>query len=137
MIGVSESCRNPVGILSVFLTGGLLALAPAPGSAEEMLFRCYFDWMCDPNRTYQDAGLDIRYRLDTETNQATRIGHSGPGRIDAVIGDRAVTFVETPISGGLSTTTVLLGSGDAVHSTHAIDGVTMTPLQYLGNCVAM
>jgi hypothetical protein len=113
----------------------LLSALPAQAQAQDMLFRCTFDWVCDPNRKCQDAQLDIRFKLNSETNQASRIGATGPGTTNVIIGDRAATFVETPISGGVSTTTVKLSDGEAVHSSHAIDGTTLSPMQYLGNCV--
>jgi len=112
----------------------LLCLA-GPAQADEIIFRCVFDWVCDPNRTCQDAGEDIRFRVNTETNEVVRIGGNELSRFTLLIGDRSVTVLEQQNSGATTTTTILTEGGFAVHSENTITGQLLTPLQYLGSCV--
>jgi hypothetical protein len=116
-----------------FLT--LTAVAPAPALAEEITFKCYFDWVCDPNRKCQDAGEDIRFKVDVENNAVTRLGGNEMSQFSLILGDRALTILEITISGGTTTTTIKVSNGEAVHSVNGIEGNTLTPFQYLGECV--
>lgn len=113
------------------------AAMPSLASADSFVFRCYFDWVCDPNRSCTDAGKDIRFRIDPETNAVERLGGNDLSDFSLILGDRAVTILETPISGGATTTTILNADGSAVHSENAIDGRVLAPMQYLGTCVAV
>ena len=117
-----------LALLSVLITA-----APAV-QAEEVIFKCWFDWSCDPNRTCQDAGLDIRFRVDADTNAVSRIGGDPLIVMSLIFGDRAVTILEQPISGGLATTTVMISNGNAVRSENLVTGRDLTPMQYLGTC---
>ncbi|PSL19425.1 hypothetical protein [Shimia abyssi] len=117
------------------LTTALLALAPLAAQAEEHIFRCYFDWVCDPNTKCNHAGEDIRFKINIETNAVSRIAGNPLSDFDLIIGDRAITVLERPISGGTTTTTILTDNGDAVHSENAVDGRSLVPRQYLGNCI--
>ena len=83
----------------------------------------------------QDAGLDARFKVDLETNDVSRIGGNALSQFSLILGDRAITILETPISGGTATTTVKISDGEAVHSENLITGNTLTPMQYLGECV--
>ncbi|MDJ0993985.1 MAG: hypothetical protein QNI90_10450 [Dinoroseobacter sp.] len=112
----------------------LLLVLAQPAQAEEFIFRCFFDWVCDPNRTCQDAGEDIRFRVNPETNAVARIGGNDLSSFTLLIGDRAVTVLEQTISGGTTTTTIMTEDGFAVHSENAITGQLLTPMQYLGTC---
>jgi hypothetical protein len=111
-----------------------LTLLATPASAESVLFKCFFDWSCDPNRKCQNAGLDVRFRVDTDTNGVTRLGGDPLVTPSMIFGDRAITILEEPISGGLATTTIMLNSGEAVRSENLITGRLLTPMQYLGSC---
>ena len=103
--------------------------------AETIGFRCSFDGVCNPDATTCGAAdLGMFYKLDTETSAVERVGSDGLSKLSAVYGDRAVSFVEIPISGGVSTTTILLDSGVAVYSSHAVEGVLLEPRQYFGTC---
>ena len=112
----------------------LAVLLALPAQAEEVIFRCYFDWVCDPNRKCQDAGEDIRFRVNLETNGVERLGGNALSKFDLLLGDRALTVLERPVSGGIATTTIMLSGGDAVHSENLIDGRVLSPMQYLGQC---
>ncbi len=114
----------------------VLALAPAQLAAEEILFRCWFDWVCDPNTRCDHAGEDIRFRVDSETNTVSRIGGNELSAFSLILGDRALTVLETPISGGTTTTTIMIDTGNAVHSENAVSGRDLSPRQYLGECIA-
>ena len=114
-----------------------LSLAPSPAAAEEVLFKCYFDWVCDPNRKCIDAGLDLRFKVDVEANTVVRLGGEATSSFSLILGDRGLTMLETPISGGTATTTVQISNGWAVHSDHGFDGPDMAPMQYLGDCQTM
>lgn len=125
----------------LFTLGAALALtmgaAPAPVAAEEVLFKCYFDWVCDPNRKCIDADLDLRFKVDIDNNTVTRLGGNETSSFSLILGDRGVTMLETPISGGPSMTTVQISNGWAVHSDHGFDGADMAPMQYLGECTTL
>ncbi len=113
------------------------AMIGSYASAETIGFRCSFDGVCNPDATTCGAAdLGIFFKLDTETNTVERVGSDGVSKISAVYGDRAVSFVEIPISGGVSTTTIVLDTSVAVHSSHALDGTLVAPRQYFGTCVA-
>lgn len=112
-------------------------LGTLPVQAEELVLKCWFDWVCDPNRKCQDAGEDIRFKVDTEANSVSRIGGNPLSRFELVLGDRALTVLERPISGGVMTTTMMLGSGTAVHSENAVTGRELTPRQFVGECVGV
>ena len=110
----------------------------SPVAAEEVIFRCYFDWMCDPNRKCSDAELDVRYKVDLETEAAERIGmKSDLVELDMIFGDRAITILEKPISGGLTSTTLMINDGAAVRSENEVKGRDLAPFQYLGQCISM
>ncbi len=64
-------------------------------------------------------------------------GGSPTSRYSLVIGDRALTIIETPISGGTTTTTIPIGGGWAVHSVNGFNGAIIAPKQYFGQCAAM
>ncbi|MHC0052909.1 hypothetical protein [Actibacterium sp. D379-3] len=115
------------------LTALCAALAPLPVLADPITFSCTFDWVCD-TQTCAAADLRLRIRLDSSTSEATIPGQTDPASIAVFIGDRAVSFVEVPISGGVRATTVKLATGEAVHSRNRIDGTDLTPDQYLGTC---
>ncbi len=127
--------------LATGLAAGLaatLALAASPAAAEEILFKCYFDGVCDPDRmSCGPAGLDLRFRIDTETNAVEALGGTPTSTHSLVIGDRALTIVEAPVSGGASTTTIPTTGGWAVHSVNGFDGATLAPKQYFGQCAAL
>jgi len=107
-------------------------------NAREIILKCYFDWVCDPNRKCQDAGENIRFRVNVAENTVSRIGGDPLSKFMLVPGDRALTILERPISGGVSTTTMMLtGGGDAVHSENAVTVRTLTPMQYLGTCTGV
>ena len=115
-----------------------LALAPVVAQADEIiLFKCSFDWLCDPNRKCVDADLERRIKHNTDTNTAEVLRGNPLNRMAVHIGDRSVSFLEMQISGAVDVTTIKLMNGEAVHSTHAIDGITLNPMQYLGECVAL
>ncbi|MDU8926912.1 hypothetical protein RXV86_05910 [Alisedimentitalea sp. MJ-SS2] len=122
-------------------TATLIALACAqlalPAQAEEVVIKCYFDWSCDINRKCQDADIDVRFRADAETGTVKRIGGGAMSQLDElelILGDRAITILEKPISGGAATTTLMISNGDAVRSENLITGIRLTPMQYLGQC---
>jgi len=112
------------------------SLTALPAQAEQVVFRCYFDWVCDPNTKCDHAGEDIRFRVDLETNSVERIGGNTLSQFELLLGDRAITVLERPISGGTATTTLMLDGGDAVHSENLITGRDLTARQYLGECTA-
>ena len=123
--------------LRVALTLAAL-LAPLPAAAEEVLFRCWFDGVCDPDRGACDAAeLDLRFKVDTETNAVTRLGGTLTSAYSLILGDRSLTMLEVPISGGTATTTVEIGGGWAVHSDNGFDGAALAPKQYFGECQVM
>lgn len=111
-----------------------LALSALPAQAEEIIFKCYFDWVCDPNRKCSDASLDVRFRVDVDTNSVSRIGGDQLSETEVLLGDRALTVLEKPISGGVAATTIMIGNGNAVRAENLITGRDLTPMQYLGNC---
>lgn len=108
--------------------------AQAQETQEEVVFRCFFDWSCDPNRKCQNANLDVRFRANPATNEVSRIGGDPLVELELFLGDRAITIQELPISGGMTTTTLMINSGDAVRSENVITGRELTPMQYLGSC---
>lgn len=112
----------------------LLAVLAAPVSAEEVIVKCFFDYVCDPNRKCDNATLDLRFRLDSDTNAVERIGGNGTSEFSLILGDRAITVLEQPITGGANTTTILTETGDSVHSANRIDGRALEPRQYVGLC---
>ncbi len=115
-----------------------LALAATPAAAEEILFKCFFDGVCDPDRsTCEAAELDIRFKVDTETNAVERLGGEPTSSYSLILGDRAVTLLEVPISGGTATTTIPTGGGWSVHSDNGFNGADIAPKQYFGECAAM
>lgn len=145
--GMQQRCALPApavrrggrGISGIFAKmKGALVMVPlivaGPVSAQEMFFKCYFDWVCDPNRSCQQADLDIRYKVDLDSQTAERLGGNELSDFQIILGDRAVSFLEIPISGGVSTTTVSTMNGDAVHSENAISGIRLEPMQYIGQC---
>ncbi|TCL09430.1 hypothetical protein BXY66_1477 [Shimia isoporae] len=113
----------------------LLGLMAAPVHADQFIYRCWFDWGCDPNTKCDHAGEDVRFRVETETNVVERIGGNPLSVFELVLGDRAVTILERPISGGTTTTTIMLDSGEAVHSENAVSGRDLAPRQFVGECV--
>lgn len=122
-------------LIALALTA-IIPLTALPAQAEQVVFRCFFDWVCDPNTKCDHAGEDIRFRVDLEANTVERIGGNPLSAFDLLLGDRAITFLERPISGGTVTTTVMIDGGDAVHSENLITGRDLTARQYLGNCTA-
>ncbi|WP_299355658.1 hypothetical protein [uncultured Shimia sp.] len=121
--------------ISAFVVGAAFAV---PAAAEGIIFKCFFDWKCDPNRKCDHDGVDIRYKVDLETEVAERIGmKSDLIELEMIFGDRAITIMEKPISGGITTTTLLIDNGDAVRSENEISGRDLAPMQYLGQCISM
>ena len=120
------------GLAAAFVL--LLVMAAAPVRAEEVIFRCIFDWVCDPNRTCSDVAEDIRFRIDLEASTVERIGGNPLSAFQLLLGDRALTVLELPISGGTTSTTIMVDSGDAVHSANHIEGRILEPRQYVGRC---
>ncbi|MCA0873397.1 hypothetical protein LCL97_21405 [Seohaeicola saemankumensis] len=112
------------------------SLTTLPARAEQVVFRCFFDWVCDPNTKCDHAGEDIRFRVDLETNSVERIGGNRLSEFNLLLGDRAITVLERPVSGGTVTTTLMLDGGDAVHSENLISGRELAARQYLGECTA-
>ncbi|SDJ73965.1 hypothetical protein [Aliiruegeria lutimaris] len=115
-------------------------LAGAMAQADEViLFKCFFDWKCDPNTKCDHASLDLRIKHNTDTNEAEFLGkHGSPlDTIGVHIGDRSVSFLAYQISGAVDVTTIALMNGEATHSSHRIGGITMKPEQYVGECVAL
>ena len=112
-------------------------LSASPAQAESVIFKCVFDWSCDINRSCQDAMLDVRFRTDVETTSAERLGGDPTVALEVILGDRALTFLERPISGGAATTTVMIDNGDAVRSENLVTGRLLTPMQYLGSCMTL
>ncbi len=129
-------------IQAIVLALGILstsAAAQETAPEEVILFKCYFDWKCDPNRKCDHADLNLRIRHNTDSNEATFVGdHGSPlDRIGVHIGDRSVSFLSYQVSGAVDVTTVALMDGEAIHTSHRIKGITMTPEQYLGECIAL
>lgn len=115
-----------------------LLLAPAPLVAEEILFRCFFDGVCDPDRMKcEAAGLDIRFKVDTETNTVDRLAGEPTSAFSLILGDRALTVLEVPISGGTVTTTIPMDGGWSVHSDNGFNGAEIAPKQYFGECTGV
>ncbi|MCI2398329.1 hypothetical protein [Aliiroseovarius subalbicans] len=122
------------------MTGLAVALGLASGAAqaEEILFKCLFDGVCDPDRSKcESADLDLRFKVDTEANTVTRLGGNTTSRFSLILGDRALTMLEVPISGGTATTTVLMDGGWAVHSDNGFEGANLSPKQFFGECQAL
>ena len=115
-----------------------LLLTPAPASAEEILFKCFFDGVCDPDRmTCEASGLDVRFKVDTETNAVEQLGGEPTSAFSLILGDRALTVLEVPFSGGTVTTTIPTGGGWAVHSDNGFNGADIAPKQYFGECTGV
>ncbi len=120
------------------ITAALLAAAPAPLAADEILYRCFFDGVCDPDRSKcEGAALDIRFRVDTATGAVERLGGDATSRYSLILGDRALTMLEIPVSGGTATTTVPTGGGWSVHSDNGFNGADIAPKQYFGECTGL
>ena len=116
----------------------LVVIAPVPVAAEEILFKCFFDGMCDPDRMKcEAAGLDVRFKVDTEINTVERLGGEPTSTFSLVLGDRALTVLEIPFSGGTTTTTIPTGGGWAVHSENGFNGADIAPKQYFGECTGI
>ncbi len=115
-----------------------LLLAPAPATAEEILFKCFFDGVCDPDRMKCEAsGLDIRFKVDIETNAVEPLGGEPTSAYSLILGDRALTVLEVPFSGGTATTTIPTGGGWSVHSVNGFNGADIAPKQYFGECTGV
>ena len=126
--------------LQVAVLASFASLAPLAAQAEEViLFKCFFDWKCDPNRKCDNASLDLRIKHDTDTNEAEILGGQGSplDKVGVHIGDRSVSFLSYQVAGSVDVTTIALMDGEAVHTSHRMDGTTMNPEQYLGECVAL
>ena len=128
---------KPVAAIALAAALPTMAATTPPARAEQLVVRCFFDWVCDPNRKCVDAGEDVRFRVDTEAQTVSRIGGNDLSTFELLIGDRALSVLEKPISGGTVTTTFLLDSGSAVHSENLITGRDLTPRQFLGECNAL
>ena len=119
------------------LTALALAFA-APAAADEILFKCWFDGICDPDRmTCEGAGLDVRFRVDPATGAVEALGGEATSAYSLILGDRALTILEVPFSGGTTTTTIPTGGGWAVHSVNGFNGAEIAPKQYFGQCAAI
>lgn len=128
---------SALGLATSLAIGLAAGIAPAPAVAEEVFFKCHFDWDCDPNRKCTDADLNLGFHVDTETNSVSKVGGDPTSTFSLILGDRGVTILETMLSGGTATTTVSIMGGDAVHSTQPFDGMDLAPHQYLGECVTL
>ncbi len=115
-------------LFALIATTSLTAL---PARAEHVALHYFFDWVRDPNTKCDHAGEDIRIRVDLETNMTQRIGANRLSEFNLFLGNRAITILERPVSGGRETTTLMLDSSDAVHSENLIPGRGLTARQYL------
>lgn len=113
-----------------------VAVCTGPAAAEDVVFRCAFDWVCDPNTRCDHAAKDIRFRVDVAAGTVSRLGGNNLSDFELLLGDRAITVLERPVSGGAVTTTIMLADGTAVHSENLVTGRELTPMQYVGNCFA-
>ncbi|NDR54857.1 hypothetical protein [Aliiruegeria sabulilitoris] len=125
--------------LQAFVIASFVLAGAAARADEVILFKCFFDWKCDPNTKCDHAALDLRIRHNTDSNEAEFLGNHGSplDKIGVHIGDRSVSFLAYQISGAVDVTTIALMDGEATHSSHRIGGITMKPEQYMGECVAL
>ena len=126
--------RHAKTAAAVFAT----VLLAAPLAAEEILFKCFFDGVCDPDRMKCEASeLDVRFKVDTETNEVEQLGGEVTSAYSLILGDRALTVLEVPFSGGTVTTTIPTGGGWSVHSVNGFNGADIAPKQYFGECTGV
>lgn len=100
------------------LVGALLA-APIPAEGKAVTLDCHFTtYATAEGLTAQRFGFRLSY--DTITGDAFMVGNNGVAPLRLVVGDLAISFIEELTSGALQTTTVLLSTGEAVHSRHTV-----------------
>jgi hypothetical protein len=97
--------------------------------------------VCDYSRYATPDGLEkvkepfvLTFILDLENHTAYLLGNLGSAKVQALSGDKGLTFIEITAAGNVMTTT-LDHAGDSVHSRHTLIMGDLVPSQYYGKCV--
>jgi hypothetical protein len=119
---------------TVFATALFLAGAALPLRAGEGVFGCFFDWACNPDTArFEGTSEDFRFMADLETHAVPHLGGDPLIQASLILGGRAVTILEMPVSGGTAAAaTIRISNGEAVRSDHRIPGNTPGPRQLPG-----
>ena len=105
----------------------------SPASAEVMQLECSFDFSCVKEGECGSSKFEMRFSLDTVTEEAFAVGSGGLSPVRFLSGYGAFSFVEELDSGAVQTTTIAEG-GRAVHSRNTVIAGMIANSQYLGKC---
>jgi len=106
------------------LAMGILVCSAADSYAQKYTWRCKFS-------TFEEQ---LSYVYDSDTRKGFLIGNIGTADLEVNLGNDAITFMEFLITGAVQTTTIILKTGDAIHSRHSVLENEFIPTQVSGKC---
>ena len=114
----------------------LLLLTPflaANAAAPTFEYDCKFTHTADQEGYREDDSVKLIY-MSFDDNSSMMRGNLGGVEVKTIyVGDQ-MTFVETTPSGNVTTTTILLSTGVAVHSRNMFWSGELGPSQFYGAC---
>ena len=100
-------------------------------------FECEFDRAVSPDNGLKtlDKLFKFTFVMDKTTHDAAMIGNAGMSPVKTATGYAAITFLETLPTGAVQSTTIIMSTGEAVHSRHTYLSVIseFAPSQYYGH----
>ena len=111
------------------ILGALLSFIDATQASGLARFQCRLGNLNETMR--------LEFNHDTTTNRATMVGIAGTSDVVPHVSAGAITFLEFLATGAVQSTTIVLATGEAVHSRHSIVGKKLVPTQYRGTCTSL
>tara|TARA_B110000238_G_C16045500_1_gene403735 strand:+ start:153 stop:557 length:405 start_codon:yes stop_codon:yes gene_type:complete len=117
-------------LIALLLLTPFLAVSAATPIFE---YDCTFTHTADQKGYREDDSMKLLY-MSFDDNSGMMRGNAGGAEVKTIYVRDQLTFVETTPSGNVTTTTILMGTGAAVHSRNMFWSGRLGPSQFYGGC---
>jgi len=119
--------------LRTFIIICALVALPVTAQAKALIFDCKFERFASEEGFQIAENFKLSFTYDTMSEQAFLTGNLGLSEVFSFKGPGVVTFLEPLVTGAVQSTTIMLETGQAVHSRHTVIDI-IVPTQYYGKC---
>ena len=113
----------------------LFALLPSLVLADTMTLECIYTQYAQPDGLHMtEKDFVLKFLIDKNSGKSYILGNNGSAEVISTGTDEQLTFLEVTGVKTVMSTTVLLGSGESVHSRNTVSFGSLIPSQYYGEC---
>lgn len=114
----------------------LLALLPSLALADTITIDCTYTEFAQPDGLHKtESNFNLKFLIDKKTGQSYILGNNGSAEVISTGTDEQLTFLEVTGVKNIMSTTIVIDSGESVHSRNTVSFGKLIPSQYYGECL--